>query len=285
MKYQFIKEHRNEFTLLGMCRVLNIKKCSYYAWRSRPICNRKKEDMELLKEIKIIHKKSKQVYGSPKIHEELINMGKNCGHNRVARIMRENGIKSKIVKKYKHKGSSVSDKYAAPNILNRNFNPEKKNMVWALDITYLWTRVGWVYLCVCMDLFHKKIVGWSVSKRAKAEIAVKALIMAIRNCKPEKGLIVHSDRGSQFGSNIFKDVIERHKFIQSMSRKGNCWDNACVESFFGKLKVEHFNDIILKSVTDAEYEAFCYIEGFYNRYRRHASLGYLTPVEYEKKVA
>lgn len=265
---------------MRICQAMKISRNSYYAWKRRPVSQRVMEDKMLLEKIKIIHRKSRGIYGSPKIHLELNEQGMHCGHNRVARIMRENDIKSKIVKKYRHRGTAVNDAAAAPNLLNRQFNPSEKNIVWALDITYLRTLQGWVYLCICMDLYNKEIIGWEVSRHATADLAVNTMIKAIKNRTPDRGLIVHSDRGCQFGSHVFIDLLKRHHFQQSMSRKGNCWDNACVESFFGKLKTEHFNELTMKNLGDARHEVFNYIEGFYNRSRIHSGLKYLTPVEY-----
>ena len=283
MKYNFIRDNQDKFSITRMCQQFNIKRNSYYAWLRRPVSNRKKEDIFLLREIKKIYKDSHKIYGYPRVYMKLKEQGKTYGRNRIYRIMKENGIKAKTYKKYRHKGSCINDNAAVPNILNRNFNPIEKNIAWAMDIKYLWSKAGWIYLCVCMDLFNRKIIGWCASKRAQADIVVKALNNAIKNEKPNKNVIVHSDRGSQFGSNKFKELIKQYNFRQSMSRKGNCWDNACVESFFGKMKTEHFKELSLKNEDDTRYQVFSYIEGFYNRCRIHSTLKYSVPQEYGMK--
>jgi len=258
------------------------KRTSYYAWVRRGECQRAKENRALLHEIIQIHSEYKRRYGAPKIYEELKIRGRTCGHNRVARLMRENNIRAKFIKKYRHKGKCVTDSLAAPNIVDRKFNPENKNMIWAMDLTYIWTKTGWTYLCICMDLFNKSIIGWSLSKRAKADTLIEALKKAIKSRSPGRGLVVHSDRGSQFGSNGFRQILKRHHFVQSMSRKGNCWDNACVESFFARLKTECIYDFNFDNILEVRWELFKYIDIFYNRKRIHSTLGYMTPLSYEK---
>ena len=283
MKYKFIYNHRNEFSILRMCRVLEVKRVSYYAWQRRPPSKRTIENMKLLLEIKAIHKKSMETYGSPKIWKEMLKKGIKCSHRKVARLMRANGIRSIIQKRYKKKGTPVSEEEASLNILNREFNPEKPNIAWATDITYIPTRSGWAYSCVILDLYSKGVIGYSASSSMKTELVLEALDMAIRRRKPGKSLIVHSDRGSQFGSIKYREKLKSHEFIQSMSRKGNCWDNACVESFFHLLKSERLNHYSFDNVDQVRWALFKYIDGFYNTIRIHSSLGYLSPMEFENK--
>lgn len=286
MKFRFIYDHRNEFNILRMCRVLEVERVSYYAWRRRPLSNRTIENMRLLTEIKIIYEESDKTYGSLKIWKKLLKKSVKCSHKRVARLMKLNNIRSKIQKKYKRKGNPVSEEEASLNILNREFNQKEKNKAWAMDITYIPMRSGWAYSCVIIDLYSKGVVGYSASSKMNTELVLEALEMAIRRRRPRKGLIIHSDRGSQFGSIKFREKLKSCGFIQSMSRRGNCWDNACIESFFHLLKSERLNHYSFDNLKQVKWALFKYIEGFYNTIRIHSSLGYLTPMEFEnKKVA
>jgi putative transposase len=267
-----------------MCHVLGVSRSAYYEWVNGSESKRAIENRALLGEIRKIHDNSKQNYGSPKIHKELIKLGYNCGHNRVARIMRENCIKAKVVRRYRPKSKVIRIGEAVNNILDRRFNWIKPDQAWATDITYIPTKSGWVYLCVFLDLCSRMIVGWSVGKAMKTELVLKALEIACARRKPGKDLLIHSDQGSQYGSGVFIQYIKDYKFIQSMSRRGNCWDNACVESFFRLIKVEELNDYKFDNIDEVRYRVFSYIEYFYNRHRIHSHLGYLSPVEYEKNL-
>lgn len=286
MKFKFIYDNRSEFKILRMCRILEVKSVSFYAWKRRPPSKRSIENIRLLSDIKIIYEESEKAYGSPKVWHEMMNRGIKCSHKRVARLMRANNIRSITTKKHKYKGYPVSEEDASLNILNREFSPNEPNKAWATDITYIPTSSGWAYSCVIIDLFSKGVVGYSSSTSMKTELVLEALDMAIRRRKPVKGLLIHSDRGSQFGSMKYRKKLKSHKFIQSMSRKGNCWDNACVESFFHLLKSERLNHYTFDTIGQVRWAVFKYIEGFYNTKRIHSSLGYLSPADYEnKKVA
>ena len=285
MKCKFIRDHENDFNIRRMCLVLGVKRSSYYAWRNRSESYRKLEDKELLKEIVKIHEDSSRRYGSLKVHKELRELGFICGHNRAARIMRENGLRSKLTKKYRNCSGTVKDDTAKDNLLNREFNPDNPNEVWVTDITYIHTSSGWMYLCVFMDLFSRLIVGWSVADHMRTELVIEALDKACKNRKPGEGLMIHSDRGTQFGSKEYTCYLSDNGFRQSMSRRGNCWDNACVESFFKILKYEELNYIKHSGCTDLKWSLFKYIDVFYNRKRIHSTLGYESPMNYEKKVA
>ena len=274
-------KYRKTYSVSGMCRVLGVSRSGYYDWLKAPELPRAIENRELLILIKEIYAESKQRYGSPKILLELEKRGYQYGHNRVARIMRKNNIKSKVVKKFRPKGKVIQANEAVSNVLDRRFNWEKPNQAWVTDITYIPTKSGWVYLCVFLDLYSRMIVGWSVDKNMKTEMVLKALKSACAKRNPGNNLIIHSDQGSQFGSNDFKQYLKNNNFIQSMSRRGNCWDNACVESFFRLIKVEELNDYSFKNIDDVKYKIFSYIEYFYNRQRIHSSLGYMSPVNYE----
>jgi len=219
-----------------MCRVLKVKKSGYYYWRKRPISNRKKANIELTNEIKKAHKETKELYGSRRLCAELRNRGLKCGKNRVARLMKENAIRSKRVKKFKATTNSKHNIPVAENLLNQNFKSQNPNEVWVADITYVPTDEGWLYLASIMDLFNRKVVGWAMSATMTKDLVIAALKQAILRYKPAAGLIHHSDRGSQYASNEYQKLLKNNGFRTSMSRKGNCFDNACAESFFGSNK-------------------------------------------------
>ena len=285
MKYQFIENNKNDFDISIICPVLGVKRSSYYAWKIRPESKRKRENMNLLNEIKNIHKKTKEIYGSPRIHSELKDRGIACGKNRVVKLMKENGIFSKIKKKYRYKSKQSNVKFECENIVNRLFKIKQPNKVWVSDITYIPTREGWLYLCIILDLYSRKIVGWSMYKNMKTELVIKALQMAIINRDPSHDLIFHSDRGAQYTSELFRNELQINKIKQSISRKGNCWDNACAETFFHTLKTELIKHINYNSRNEAELSIFEYIEIFYNRYRKHSYLGYKSPVKFEEELS
>lgn len=284
MKYKFITENKSDFTIAGMCRVLSIKPSAYYTWVKRGPSKRTILDELIINEIKDIYTDSrKRCYGSPRLTSELEERGISCGVKKVARVMRINNIKAEIRRKHSYKKTKNDIEYISENILNRDFNQKEPNKVWVSDITYIYTRMGWAYLCVFIDLFSRAVVGWSVSDSANTGLVVGAFNKAYLLRRPEKGLIIHSDRGCQYTSLQFKEHLETTGCIQSMSRPGNCWDNACAESFFSHLKSEIIFGEYFYSVEDVNFEIFSYIEGFYNRKRRHASCGNLSPLDYEKK--
>jgi len=235
----------------------------------------------MLIEIKESHKNSRRAYGSPRIVEDLKDKGMKCGKNRVARLMKIHGIVGKAKKKFKATTNSNHALPVAENLLNQNFEAAKPNTVWLSDITYIATLEGWLYLVVIIDLFSRQIVGWGMSDRLTSEFVVKALYQAIGRRHPGSGCIFHSDRGIQYASTDFRDVLKSYGFIQSMSRKGNCYDNAVSESFFHTLKTEHVYDYRYETRAEARHSIFDYIEMFYNRQRRHSALGYRSPVSFE----
>ena len=281
MKFKFIFEHRNEFSILRMCRVLDVKRGSYYAWERRPVSKRLLKDVEITERIKTIYEQSYKTYGSPKIWNQMKKSGYKCSRKRIARLMKANNIRSIIQKRYRVKGKAIKEDEASLNILNRQFNPDKANKAWVMDITYIPTKSGWVYACVVIDLYSKSVVGYSTSSIMTTELVIEAFTRAIIRRNPAKGLIVHSDRGAQFASGRFREKLLSYGCIQSMSRKGNCWDNACVESFFHLLKSERLNFYRFENLDQVKWALFKYIEGFYNTIRIHSSLGYLSPAEYE----
>ena len=281
MKYWFMDQYRSTHGVQRMCRVIGASRSGYYRWKMQPQSKRQKENEKILMEIKESHKNSHRVYGSPRITEDLQAKGTKCSKNRVARLMKVHGIIAKAKKKFKATTNSKHNLPVADNLLNQDFVAEKPNTVWVSDITYIWTLEGWLYLAVILDLYSRQVVGWAMSDRLTANFVIKALHQAIGRRNPVRGCILHSDRGVQYASADFRDVLNSYGFIQSMSRKGNCYDNAVAESFFHTLKTEHVYDYRYETRAEAIQSIFEYIEIFYNRKRRHSAIGYRSPVSYE----
>lgn len=282
MKYEFVEENRSAFGVEKMCKTFKISRSGYYAWRRCPVSRREKENAELLPRIKEAYIKSRCTYGSPRITDDLRDAGIRCGKNRIARLMRENGIVAKTTRRFKATTDSKHKLPVAPNILERNFTTDAPNKVWVSDITYIWTHEGWLYLAVILDLFSRKIVGWAMDERITTDLTLKALERAVWRREPAQGLIFHSDRGSQYASEAFREALKGHGFLQSMSRKGDCWDNAVAESFFNTLKTEHVYHERFETRSEARLSVFDYIEVFYNRTRRHSTLGQRSPLDFER---
>lgn len=282
MIYRFIREHTGEFRVETMCRVLKVSRTAYYRWLKRPVSQHKKQDEIIKEQIMKIYNESRKTYGSPRIHRKLGKQGVYCGKKRVERLMREAGIQAIQKRKFRVTTDSKHNLPVAENILDRNFNASSTNMSWVSDITYINTDEGWLYLAAVMDLCSKRIVGYSMQKYLTRELVIEALNMAITNRHPGRGLIIHSDRGSQYASFDYQQLLRQHGFICSMSRKGDCWDNSPMESFFKTLKTELVYHRRYKSRSEAKLEIFEYIEVFYNRFRLHSALGYESPEEYEK---
>jgi putative transposase len=277
-----MSNHRSDFPISLMCEVLKVSRSGYYAWLRHPESKSKQDDKVLLQEIHAIYQERHSTYGSPRIYRELKRRGRNHGKKRIARLMRKDGLRAKTKRKFKMTTDSKHTFPVAPNLLNREFTPKEPNQVWASDITYIWTAEGWLYLAVVMDLFSRAILGWSMSERMTRSLVIDAFIMAVKKYHPSPGLLHHSDRGSQYASADYQTVLKKHGVICSMSRKGNCWDNAPVESFFSTLKKEHVFHHDYRYRTQARQSIFAYIEQFYNRKRIHSALGYRTPSEMEK---
>lgn len=235
--------------------------------------------------IKAIHEASRKTYGSPRVHAELCSLGIKCGENRVARLMRDDGIRAKHKKKYKATTDSKHELPVYENILNRSFDVVTPNTAWASDLTYIWTTEGWLYLAVVMDLFSRKVIGWSMRETMERKLVMDALSMALGQRKVAGEMLHHSDRGSQYASEDYQDMLHKAGITCSMSRKGNCWDNAVVESFFSTLKREWVHDCRYRTRSEARADIFHYIETWYNRKRRHSTLGYLSPAEFERKAS
>ena len=281
MKYRFIDENKKEYPTNLIGKILGVSRSGFYSWKKRER-KRATNDLTLLRAIEDIHRASRKTYGSPRIFSQLKALGFKTSKSKVERLMRDNGIRSKMKRKFKATTNSKHTHPVAENILNRNFSPKAANMVWAGDITYIWTGEGWLYLAVILDLFSRQVIGWSMSERMTKELALNALTMAIRKRKPEKGLIHHTDRGSQYACGVYRRLLNSIGAICSMSRKGNCWDNAVSESFFHSLKTEMIFFEEFKTRAEATSKVFEWIEVFYNRQRIHSSIGNKTPEQFEK---
>jgi len=281
MKYRFISDHREIFRVGRMCNVLDVSRSGYYAWLRRPESARKKENKSLATRIRVIHGQKRKTYGSPRIHQELNENGVKCSRNRVARIMKQEGIRAIVPRKYKATTDSKHNLPVAPNLLKQDFDIKEPNKVWLADITYISTLEGWLYLAAVMDLGCRRIKGWSMSNRLTKELALNALKMAICNNPSTTGIIHHSDRGSQYASTDYQKLLVDNGMIPSMSRKGNCWDNAVAESFFSSLKKERIKKQIYKNRELARADVADYIVTFFNRTRRHSYLGGVSPEQFE----
>ena len=281
MKFEFIDAEKAHFPVDFMCQQLGVSRSGYYAWKERPESERDKADRDLAEVVTRIHRDSRGTYGSPRVHAELRARGQRVSRKRVARLMNENDIAARKRRRFVRTTDSRHDQPVAPNILERNFSPGQPNSTWATDMTYVWTGQGWLYLAVVMDLFSRKVVGWSMSERIDRHLVLNALDMALKGRQPPQGLLHHSDRGSQYASTDYQQALAARGIQCSMSRKGNCWDNAVVESFFSSLKQELVYTTDFATHEQARLALFEYIEVFYNRQRRHSSLGYVSPVDFE----
>jgi len=282
MKYQFIEENKHEFSVVGMCRVLSVSESGFYAWRKRPACQHQREDAHLTQEIRQEFDRHQGRYGSPRLHAELRDQGENCSRKRVARLMREAGLYAKRKRRRVLTTHRDPSHPVAPNALNRDFTATAPNTKWVSDITYIPTTQGWLYLAVILDLYSRMVVGWSMSGHCDEALAERALDLALVRRRPKAGLLHHSDRGSQYTARAYRARLEQAGIRVSMSRKGNCWDNAAIESFFGSLKEECIGNIIYASHDEARLALFTYLEVYYNRIRRHSTLGYVSPFIYEQ---
>ena len=283
MKYACIERRRNRYPVRMMCHLLHVSRSGYYAWRSRPESCREQRDRELLPQIRQVHGKSRGVYGSPRVHAELAAAGVLVGRHRVARLMRLERLRGCPKRRFRVTTKADPSHPVARNLLKQDFNAAAPNQRWASDITYISTHEGWLYLAVVMDLYSRRIVGWSMSRWMSRRIVLAALRMAIDARQPEGALIHHSDRGGQYTSADFRNELARHGIECSMSGTGNCYDNAVVESFFGLLKRERVNRVRYKTREQARADLFDYIEVFYNRKRRHGYLGNISPADFEQQ--
>jgi putative transposase len=282
MKYQFIEQYKQEFPVVVMCQVLGVSESGFYAWRKRPICRRRREDAQLTNEIRQVFVTHRGRYGSPRIHTELKDQGRHHARKRVARLMREAELSALRKRRRVLTTKRDASHPVAPNILHREFTATEPNTKWVTDITYIPTTTGWLYLAVILDLYSRAVVGWSMSASCDEALAEKALNMAVSRRRPKAGLLHHSDRGCQYTSRAYRKRLEQIGAVVSMSRKGNCWDNAAMESFFGSLKEECVGNQVYSSHEQARQALFEYLEIYYNRQRRHSTLGYMSPFLYEQ---
>jgi transposase InsO family protein len=285
MRYRAIQQHDRRYPIRLMCRALAVSAGGYYAWKGRPESRRARHNRILLSEIRGVHRESRETYGSPSIWDALVKRGHRVSENRVARLMRAEGIRAKTMKQWRVTTQSNHRMPVAANVLDRQFSVTRPNRVWAGDITYVWTTEGWLYLAVVLDLYSRTVIGWALEARLTGDLTQQALTMAIRRRTPNAGLLHHSDRGSQYAATAYQQLLTTHGMTGSMSRRGNCWDNACVESFFGTLKRELIYHRQYRTRDEATQDIFEYIEVFYNRKRRHSTLGYDSPAEYEARTA
>jgi putative transposase len=282
MTFRFIDEHREQFPVRLLCKTLEVSSAGYYAWRQRPTSARQQRRAALVAQIRAIHTQVKARYGSPRIHAELAARGQSCCVNTVALLMHANGIAAKTAGKFCCTTDSNHDRPVADNLLDRQFDAASPNESWVADITYIPTHEGWLYLAVVEDLYSRRVVGWSMADHMESRLVVDALEMAVQRRLPEEGLLAHSDRGSQYASAHYQRLLGKHGIACSMSRRGDCWDNAPMESFFASLKKELVHDADFATRAEARAAIFEYIEVFYNVQRRHSSLGYVSPAEYEQ---
>ena len=282
MKFAIVDAEKANFPIVLMCRVLEVTRSGYYAWAARGPSHHAEEDDSLGSAVAAAHDESRRTYGAPRIHQALKARGIQTSRKRVARLMRERGLAARKKRRFCVTTNSAHCLETAPNVLQRCFNAPRPNVAWAGDITYVATAEGWLYLAVLLDLYSRRVVGWSMSESLDTQLATSALRMAIDARRPPSGLVHHSDRGTQYASAEYRQRLEQHGMICSMSRRANCWDNAVAESFFSTLKTELANGRVFASRRAATQAIFEYLEVFYNRKRLHSSIGYRSPADFEE---
>lgn len=283
MKYRFITENLKEYPKGICCRILGVSRSGYYHWQRRRLLQRKLAEIKLLLKLKKHYELSRGRYGLLRLTSAIRKEGMIVNKKRIYRLMKKYGIFSKTKKKFKVTTKQNHKASFSANLLNGSFVADKKNQIWTSDITYIWTQEGWLYLAVVLDVYNREIIGWSVNQRCSKDLVLNAFTMAINNRRPDPGIIFHSDRGSQYTSARFRNTLAHYGFIQSMSGKGNCYDNAITESFFSTLKKELVYLTNFETKEQAATEIFEYIEIFYNRKRLHSALGYMSPAEFKMK--
>ena len=281
MKYAWIEKYRDQFHVTRMCRQLGVSRTGFCQWSTRAPSDRSMANAVLDAQVAAIHAHSKRSYGRPRIVRGLRKVGLQVGHERVRKSLERQGLRPVYKRPYRVTTDSAHQKPIAPNVLKRRFDGWQVNQAWVADISYITTAEGWLYLACIMDLASRRIVGWSMSERIKAELVCEALKSAYWRRKPAAGLIMHSDRGSQYASDSHRQLIKNYRMIQSMSRRANCWDNAVMESFFKTLKVERVDQLRYETRAQAKLDVIDWIEGFYNRERMHSSNGYQSPNDAE----
>ena len=285
MRFELIDAAKKEFPVQRLCKVLGVSPSGYFAWKERPASLRQRDDMVLLAHVRAAFAVSNRTYGSPRMVHELRDRGLAIGRRRVARLMRENGMKARQKRRFKRTTDSLHAFPVAPNLLDQDFAATGPNQKWGADISYVWTREGWLYLAVVIDLFARRVVGWMTSDRLHKELALSALRRAIVIRRPPAGLIHHADRGGQYCAIEYQAELRRHGILISMSGKGNCYDNAMVETFFKTLKSELVWRTIFQNRADATAAIGRYIDAFYNPVRRHSALDFNSPLQFERRVA
>jgi transposase InsO family protein len=283
VKYQFIYEYRHIYPIIRMCNVLEVSENGYYNWLKRGKSQRKRDDEQLASRIEDAYHENRGVYGSPRIHAELKAQGFHYGRKRIARLMRERNISARKKGRQAKKTDSNHSSPIAPNLLERDFTADVPNKKWMTDMTFIATGEGWLYLAGVIDAYSRRLIGWAMGLEHDAELVKQALHMALVMRQPGAGLVHHSDRGSEYASKSYQEILHQYNIQISMSRKGDCYDNAMIESFWGTLKEECFGLEVFHTIKEAKTAIFEYIEVFYNRKRRHSSLGYLSPLDYEKQ--
>ena len=281
MKFAFILAEKALYPIILLCEVLGVSRSGFYAWCRRPQSSRERADAQLAVQVAAAHTRSRGTYGSPRVHAELRAKGVRVGRKRVERLMRENSIKARRKRRFRKTTDSAHSNPIAPNVIARQFTADEPNRVWVTDVTAIWTLQGWLFLAAILDLFSRRVVGWAASPSNDTELALEALHRALRTRRPAPGLIHHSDRGSPYASADYRATLAEHEVVASMSRKGDCWDNAVAESFFGTLKAELVDHAHYVTHDDALRSIGEYIDNFYNVERRHSSLDYLNPIEFE----
>jgi putative transposase len=280
--FEFIHAEKANYGLVELCANLGVSRSGYYKWRSSSPSRRTRDDERLGAEIRAIHRASRERYGSPRIHAELRAQGRSVARKRVARLMRRHALRAVGRRKFRRTTDSFHRHPVAPNLLEQDFRVDAPNRVWVGDITYVWTLEGWAYLAVLLDLHSRRVIGWALRKSMSRELAIAALRTALLTRSPPRGLIHHSDRGSQYASREYRRWLERHGVRQSMSGVGNCFDNAVAESFFATLKKELVHRVVFATRTEAYDAIAAYIDHFYNAQRRHSAIGFNTPIEHER---
>lgn len=284
MRYQFIRDHERQYAIRSLCRVMKVSRSGFYEWRDRPISTRAKANAALLSCIRQVHERSRENYGAFKTWRALRMTGQTCGRHRVARLRREHGIEAKRMRRFRSGYAARHTEGIAPNRLYRNFKADSANRVWVGDTTFVATREGWLQLAVLLDLHSRQVVGWAMHSVLNRSLVINALMMAIESRRPRPGLLHHTDQGVLYSSAAYRAILDRHGLIQSMSRKGNCHDNAVAESFFSNLKNELTWHCDFKTRDEARAAIFDYIELFYNRERLHGTIDYVSPSMFESRV-
>jgi putative transposase len=284
MRYRFIQAEKAQYPVEVLCRVMAVARSGFYAWCQRPMNRRAQQNQHLLAQIQLCHRESKGCYGSPRIHRDLCAQGLRISRHRVARLMRLHDMRGVCRRRVPQRPRTASPAIVAANVLQRDFTATHPNQKWAGDITYIQTREGWLYVAVLLDVYSRRIVGWAMAERVTTELTTTALTMALQQRPITGRLLHHSDRGSQYAAVAYQQHLMVHGIQCSMSRPGNCWDNAVVESFFATLKTELIQRRRFQTRQEATSAIFAYIEGFYNRRRRHSTLGYRSPMEFEQET-